>query len=151
MIGLILFLHMTAVTVFVGIVIVSLFYVRSALKQTDAQIALRALKTTLLGDVLVLPCLIILFGTGLYLVCLNNLSIQVPWVFVALVTFLLASFFWLVNVFLKLNCYRALKKNKKVWRGFWLLYVLITVCMVLLFIMMIHDALTRSTVFSFLF
>jgi len=141
-------LHMLAVTGFVGITLSSVFFVRYALKKADPKKKIDIFKVIFIGDVFVLPFLVILFGTGLYLVHVNHFSLVLPWIFVALVTFGLVSIGWLMHFLLRLRYFYQLKQGKNGFKYFWVLYCVIASVMFLLFLMMMHDAITQSTLFG---
>ena len=143
------FLHILSVTSFVGIALSSVFFVRQALNQKDNMAASNILKTTFLGDWFVIPSLAMLFVTGMYLVQMKHLSLEIPWIFAALITFIIVVLCWLVNFLLRLRYFYQLKKGRRGFQHFWFFYCVMTVVMFLLFIIMMHDAITQSTFLMF--
>ena len=137
-------LHLIGGTVFLGITIASYFYI--SYSKSDQKLRLFALKTSLLGDILIALIIVLQYITATLLVKLNHLSFATPWIIVAYIAFSLVSFCWLVNVIIKVH-------NVRLTNGFQYnkLFHAMHMLIILVFILIIHDAVMQKTYFNFLF
>ncbi len=140
-------IHVMCGVVFIGITIASFFYVLNSRRQQQADVLRYALKVSLLGDILLAMIILVQFVSATLLVHLNQLSVQTPWIEVAYLAFAVVSVLWLINVVIKVvNLKQVLFTHLKGYRWFCALHVL----MLLIFVVIVHDATTQSTFLGFL-
>lgn len=131
--------------VLIGVTILGLFvayYFYFSLTKYEMPAARRMLKLSLITDCFVFIAIMLLFMTGTHLVLANHFSFQTPWIQMAYKILGLLTFCWLIIVAIKaLNFF---KKDQTIFLGkrvFHTCHVLIFI----LFVLIIHDAVTQST------
>lgn len=139
MAAIILFLHLLCGVSFFGVVIASFVYIAKSIKQNDPALLQYAIKTSLLGDCAIFPIILIQILTGTFLVHHDHLPLNTPWIVVAYIVFALASMMWFL-----LGIIKYLNISSERFRFKTLFYVL-NILMIVLFCLIIHDAVTQQT------
>jgi hypothetical protein len=137
-------LHLMCGTVFLGITIASYFYIAQA--KADLKLQAYALKASLLGDRLVVVIIVLEYLTATGMVKAHHLAFSTPWIVVAYIAFSVIVLCWVGNVCLKT---KALKAGQPL-KGSVLFHVL-HIAMIVIFMMVIHDAVMQHTYLTFLF
>src|SRR3990167_806290 len=128
------FIHVLCGVSFLGIIIASFVYITKSIKQQDIQLLRYAIKTSLLGDCILFPIILIQILTGTFLVYYYHLSLNTPWVIVAYIIFFIAAIIWFLLAFIKyLNLSTPHFRYKK-------LFYFLNILIIVLFCMIIHDA-----------
>lgn len=139
------FLHLVCGTTFFGITIAAFFYIAKSINQGDRSLIDYSLRASYFGDAIILLCIIIQFISAESLVSSGHFTLEVPWIFVAYLAFSLLILLWLINLIIKRFCLSKTVIN------FIKSYYLINIMMILIFVIIIHDAVTQSTWMDFLF
>lgn len=147
MLAFIKFFHIICGVSFLGIIIASFFCIARSIKANDRDLINYSLKSSYFGDLIILLCVIIQTVTSLSLVSARGFSFYVPWILVAYHAFGLLLVFWISLFFIKKN---QLAKKNITPLSIKMFYTL-NILMIIIFIIIIHDAVTQSTGFEFLF
>lgn len=136
------FIHVLCGVTFFGIAIASFVYVTSSIKQKNTTLLHYALQTSLLADCLIFPIIIILFLSGTVMVHDHHLSFNTPWIIVAYAAFIVVSMIWILLVWIK---YRHFISKKTAPFRFKKTFIVLNIVMILIFCMIVHDAVTQQT------
>ncbi|MBV8802241.1 MAG: DUF2269 family protein [Gammaproteobacteria bacterium] len=147
MLAFIKFFHIFCGISFFGLMMASFFYIARSINTNDRDLINYSIKTSYFADVVILLCITIQTVTSLSLVSSGGFNLHVPWILVAYHAFALLFISWVSLFFIKKNCFS--KNNITSWsiKTFYGLNILI----ILFFIIIVHDAITQSTGFEFLF
>lgn len=141
------FFHLICGISFFGITIASFFYIARSIYNADQTLVNYSIKASYFGDLIILLCIIIQTITSTSLVAAGHYTLQIPWIFVAYHAFGILVLLWLMLLVMKrFQLSKTLSTNYAIK-----FYYLINVTMLLIFIVIIHDAVTQSTWFEFLF
>jgi len=141
------FLHLLCGLSFFGIVIASFFYIASSLYKRDKSLIDYSIRASYFGDGIIFLCGSIVFVSAQILVRAGHFSMSIPWIFVAFHAFSLLLVLWFFNLVVK-----AFYLSKKSIPFYSLcIYYFLNLSMLLIFIIIIHDAVMQSTGFDFLF
>ncbi|HLB56295.1 MAG TPA: DUF2269 family protein [Coxiellaceae bacterium] len=136
------FIHVLCGVSFFGITIASFAYISKSIKKNDSALLHYALKTSLLGDRIIFPIIIIQFITGAMMVQYHHLSFQTPWIIVAFIALSVVSLIWFLLFLIKYINYSSGRNTFfKFKKSFFILNIII----ILLFCMIIHDAIAQKT------
>lgn len=147
MLSIIKFFHLICGISFFGIIIASFFYIGRSIQKKDLSLIIYSIKASYFGDAIILLCVLIQLATSFFLVSAGNFTIKIPWIFIAYHAFGAIILLWLMLFIIKKFYF-----SKKFIPTYSLrLYYLTNILMILIFIIIIHDAVTHSTAFEFLF
>ncbi len=141
------FLHLLCGTSFFGIIIAEFFYIVASLKTQDRSLIQYSIKASYCGDALILMCVLIQLATSTALVVAGKFTLSVPWILVAYHAFALLILLWLTSLALKkwkISKEPLSKSSIKI-------FYIVNIAMIVLFIIVIHDAIMQQTVLEFLF
>ncbi len=141
------FLHLIGGTTFLGIMIAAFFYITRSIKKSDRSLIHYSLKTSYFGDGIIFFIILIQFATAIKLVSAGHFALAIPWIFVAYHAFGTVVVLWISILLIKLFYLSKTDISPTVLRIFYFLNVM----MILIFVIIIHDAVTQSTWFAFLF
>ena len=147
MLSFIKFVHVICGVSFFGIIIASFFYIARSIKYSDRSLINYSLTTSYFGDAIILLCILILLITSIPLVSAGHFTLKVPWIFIAYHAFGCLIVLWLLTILIKKFC---LSKAVIAPYSVKIFYILNS-AMILIFIVIIHDAVTQSTGLEFLF
>ncbi len=134
-------IHLIGGVTFFGIITAGFFYIINAYRKHDSMLLQYAIKTSFFGDILIIIFIIIQYYTGTVLMHNANLSLATPWVLVAYIAFSFVTIFWFLLILLKIKMMRSQTIS---W-----IYVSLNILIILLFILIIHDAVMHATYFNF--
>jgi hypothetical protein len=147
MLSIIKFFHVTCGVSFLGIIIASFFYITRSIHKRDRSLIDYSIKASYFGDALILLCIFIQITTATSLVSAGNFTLKVPWIFIAYHAFGLLALLWLLTIPIKKFYFSKPVIAPASLKSFYFL----NMAMVLIFIIIIHDAVTQSTGLEFLF
>ena len=134
-------IHILCGVTFFGLMIASFVYVISSVRQNDPTLFRYCLKVSLYGDVLIFPIIVVLFLTGTFMVYHHHLPMNTPWIIVAYCALSVVSVLWFLLVLIKLNAISTNAASLCYRKSF----VMVNVIIILVFCMIIHDAITQQT------
>lgn len=141
------FLHLICGTTFFGIMIAAFFYLARSIKNGDRSLKNYSLKASYFGDGVIFFIVLIQFATAIKLVSAGHFTLAIPWIFIAYHAFGAIVLLWISILMIKLLYLSKTAILPIALRIFYFLNVM----MILIFIIIIHDAVTQSTWFDFLF
>lgn len=141
------FVHVLIGVTMLGFVVAYYFYFN--FNQKDLRTRRNILRLSFLMDGLILPFILILFMTGAQLMVANHLSPAVPWVHVAFMALGLVTFCWLISVCIKITNYYFLSRGKVEFYGKRIFHTC-NILIIVLMVIIIHDAVTQSTFLGFM-
>jgi uncharacterized membrane protein len=141
------FLHLICGTTFFGIIIVAWFYVARSIQKSDRALIDYSLKASYVGDGAIILLILIQLITSAKLVSYGHFTLAVPWIFIAYHAFASIILLWLGILLIKFVYFPKTNISLAALKVFHLLNVI----MVAIFVVIIHDAVTQSTWFDFLF
>ncbi|MHB1949271.1 MAG: hypothetical protein ACYCQI_14280 [Gammaproteobacteria bacterium] len=141
------FLHLICGTTFFGIMIAAFFYIARSIRKGDRSLINYSLKASYFGDGIIFFIVLIQFITAIKLVSVGHLTLAIPWIFIAYHAFGTIVLLWLSILLIKLLLLSKTDISPIALK----VYYLLNVMMILIFIIIIHDAVTQSTWFDFLF
>ncbi len=141
------FFHLIGGTTFFGIMIASFFYITHSIKKNDLSLIHYALKASYVGDAIIFFIIIIQIITANRLVSDGYFTLSVPWISMAYYAFGVIILLWLSILWVKLN-YLVKKDISTIAIK---IFYLLNVMTILIFMIIIHDAVTHNTWFNFLF
>ncbi len=141
------FLHLICGTTFLGIIIASFFYIANSIKKSDRELIDYSLKASYFGDAIIFFIIIVQLITAIKLVVDGNFTLAIPWILIAHYAFAIVIILWLGILLLKLRYL----SNPNISSTTIKIYYLFNIMIILIFIIIIHDAVTQSTWFEFLF
>ena len=141
------FLHLICGTTLFGVMIASFFYIALSIYKNDKALTQYALKTSYFGDGIILVMTIIQFITAQHLVVDGHFTLAIPWIFIAYHAFALVVLLWLCQFLIKFFYLSKSSCSPTILK----LYYFFNVTIILIFLIIIHDAVTQSTWFDFLF
>lgn len=145
MLALLKFLHIFCGTIFFGISVATFFYIARSIQKGDHALIRYSIKTSYFGDGLISVCMACLLASSFPLRVAGNFSLSVPWIFIAYLAFSMLIVLWLINILLK----RTLSLTSPAPRVIKSFYAL-NITMMLIFIIIIHDAVFKNTALAFL-
>lgn len=122
------------------------FYIARSIKKQDRSLINYSLKASYFGDAMIFLIVLIQFITAYQLVSIGNFTLAVPWIFVVYVAFSTVILLWLTIFLLKFFYLTKENISTIAIKFFYWLNIMI----ILIFIIIIHDAVTQSTWFDFL-
>lgn len=141
------FLHLICGTTFFGIIIAAFFYIALSISKNDRSLINYSLKASYFGDAVIFCIVLIQLITAVQLVSAGHFTLAIPWIFIAYHAFGIVILLWLSILLLKIFYLSKTTISPIALKIFYLLNVL----MITIFIIIIHDAVTQSTWFDFLF
>ncbi len=147
MLSIIKFFHVICGVSFFGITIASFFYVTRSINKHDSSLIDYSIRTSYFGDAIILLCIFIQIATSMPLVSAGNFTLEVPWIFIAYHAFGFLIILWLLTLFIKKFYFSRMIIASFTLKCFYFL----NFAMILIFIIIIHDAVTQSTGLEFLF
>ena len=141
------FLHIICGTIFLGISIAEFFYIARSIHSSDRTIIDYSIKVSYFGDGAAFLCMLVLLITAARLVSVGHFTLAVSWIFVAYLAFGTIILLWLSNLFIKQLYFSKTNISPYAVRAFYFT----NITMLFIFIIIIHDAVTQSTWFHFLF
>ncbi len=146
MLAMIKCMHVLCGLAFFGITLAAFFYISRSIKSHDRAAIAGALKASYYGDALIFCCIVSQSASSVALVSANHLSVKVPWIFVAYHAFGLVVLLWLGTLLLKL-CYLA---KERIAAGALKTFYALHIGLIMVFMLIIRDAVTQSTGLEFL-
>ena len=140
------FLHLICGTTFFGIMIAAFFYISRSIHKGDRDLINYSLRTSYFGDGIIFFIALTVFITAITLVSKGHFTPKVPWIFVAYHAFGAIILLWLGILFIKLRYLSKTPISAIALKIFYGLNIMI----ILIFMIIIHDAVTQSTWFNFL-
>lgn len=139
--------HLICGVSFFGIMLAAFFYIARSIKKCDRSLIDYSIRASYFGDLVVLLCIIILLASSTPLISVGHFTRSVPWIFVAYHAFSCLVVLWLLNVVIKFFFLSKPIIASSAVKTFYFL----NMAMILIFIVIIHDAVMRSTWLEFLF
>lgn len=127
-------------------IISAFFYIAYSFQRNDRLLMSYSLKASYFGDIVILMCIVTQFITAAKLMFAGDFSMAIPWIRVAHAAFGSIVLLWLIGVLLKFFYLSKPKINILTLRCFYCLNLAIIV----IYMIIIHDAITQSTWFNFL-
>ncbi len=139
------YIHVLLGVTLAGFFVGNYFYINLAIQQ-NCRMTLRFIlsKSLLVDCILFLPIIVIVLATGSYQVIFLNLSLTTPWILSAYLFFLVFIILWLSLFCLKSYNYIFVKDYKILFKGE-ILFHCINLISIILFIVIIHDAIRKVT------
>jgi hypothetical protein len=147
MLPIIKFFHIICGVSFFGITIASFFYITRSINMNDRSLIDYSIRASYFGDAIISLCIFILIASSIPLIFAGNLTLKVPWIFVAYHAFGFIIILWIVNIFIKKVYLSRIVIASYSLKAFYYL----NVAMILIFITLIHDAVRKSTWIELLF
>ncbi|MDR3492109.1 MAG: hypothetical protein P4M12_08735 [Gammaproteobacteria bacterium] len=141
------FFHVTCGVSFFGIIIAAFFYIASSINKRDQSLINYSIRASYFGDAIILLCIFIQLATSMLLVSAGHFTLKVPWIFIAYHAFGFLIILWLLTLFIKKFYLSRKVISPYSLRSFYFLNII----MMLIFIIIIHDAVMQSTGLEFLF
>lgn len=141
------FLHLICGTTFLGLMIASFYYITRSIKKNDRALIAYSLKASYFSDGVIFLIVPIQFLTAAYLVYTKHLTLAIPWILVAYHAFATVVLLWAAIFLIKILSLSKKTISSSALRIFYLLNSLV----ILIYVIIIHDAVTHSTWFEFLF
>ena len=146
-ISIIKFFHIICGISFFGITIAAFFYIARSINKHDRSLIDYSIRASYFGDAIILLCIFIQIASSIQLISAGHFTLEVPWIFVANHAFGFLIILWILNLFIK-KCYLSSTTiTSYSLKSFYYL----NIAMILIFIIIIHDAVTKSTWLEFLF
>jgi len=147
MLAIIKFLHLICGVSFFGIIIATFFYISRSIHKKDRSLINYSIKTSYFGDAIILLCILVQIATSIALVLAGHFTLKVPWIFIAYHAFGLLILLWLLTIVIKIVCF-----SKKTISSYSLkIFYALNISMIIIFIIIIHDAVIKNTGLAFLF
>lgn len=127
--------------------IAEFFYIARSIRNGDRSLINYSLKASYFGDGIIFLIILIQFATAIKLVSAGYFTLAIPWVFIAYHAFGTVVLLWIGILMIKLLYLSKTDISPIALKIFYFLNVMI----ILTFIIIIHDAVTQSTWFDFLF
>lgn len=140
-------LHLISGTTILGIFIAEYFYVMRSIVLREYDLMMYTIKTSYVGDGLILLCLSLQFFTIAPLISAGNLNFHIPWIRVAHLAFGLVILLWIFKILIKIKYFKIDSLPIFAKR----IYHCLSISIFIIFFIIIHDAVMRSTWFTFLF
>lgn len=147
MLSIIKFFHVISGVSFLGIVIAAFFYITRSFNKNDRSLIDYSIRASYFGDAIILLCIFIQIATSIPLVSAGHFTLEVPWIFIAYHAFGFIILLWLLILFIKKFYFSRTAIAPYSLKSFYFM----NVAMILIFIIIIHDAVTQSTGLEFLF
>ena len=147
LLSIIKFFHIIAGISFFGITIAAFFYITRSIHKRDHALIDYSIKTSYFGDALILLCILIQVASAISLTSAGHFTLSVPWIFVAYHAFGFLILLWIINILIKKFLLSKLVIAPYSLKSFYYLNIV----MIFVFMMIIHDAVTKSTCLAFLF
>lgn len=141
------FLHLICGTTFFGVMIAAFFYIARSIRKNDQSLINYSLKASYFGDGIIFLIALIQLITAINLVSAGHFTLAIPWIFIAYHAFGAVVLLWIGILIIKLLYLSKTDISPIALRVFHALNIM----MILIFIIIIHDAVTQSTWFDFLF
>lgn len=141
------FLHLICGTTFLGIIIAAFFYIARSVYKGDRPLIDYSLRASYFGDALIVIILFFQLVTAVNLVLAGYFTPAISWIFIAYCAFGVIILLWLGVLFIKLLYFSKSIIPPLSLKIFYVLNGL----MIIIFIIIIYDAVTQSTWFDFLF
>lgn len=139
--------HIICGVSFFGITIATFFYITRSIHKHDRALIDYSIRASYFGDAIILLCIFIQIATSIPLVIAGHFTLEVPWIFIAYVAFGFLIILWLLTVFIKKFYFSRKKIALYSLKSFYFL----NIAMILTFIVITHDAVTKRTGLEFLF
>ena len=147
MLSLIKFFHVLCGVSFLGITIASFFYITQSINKQDRALIDYSIRVSYFGDALILGCIFVQIATSIPLIIAGHFTLEVPWIFIAYLAFGILILLWLLTLLIKKFYFSKVVIAPFPLKSFYSL----NIAMILIFIIIIHDAVTQSTGLEFLF
>lgn len=142
MMSFIQFIHVLFGVSFLGILIASFLYITNSIQQKNMVLLQYALRISLFGDRILFFIIILQVFTGTFLVHDHHLSFSTPWIIVAYIIFSLIAVIWFLLLLIK-NMNRS---DSKIFSfRYQTLFYSLNILVIILFFIVIHDAVTQQT------
>jgi hypothetical protein len=141
------FFHLICGISFLGITIAAFFYIAYSIHKQDRALIDYSIRASYFGDAIILLCILIQLISSIPLISAGHFTLKVPWIFVAYHAFGFLILLWLINVAVKRFLF-----SKAIIASYSLkIFYFLNIATLLIFIMVIHDAVTHSPWLEFLF
>lgn len=147
MLSVIKFFHVLCGITFFGITIASFFYIARSINKQERPLIDYSITASYVGDAMILLCILVQMITSPHLVSAGHFNLNVPWIFIAYLAFYLLIVLWISMVVIKKYYLSKIIISHNAIKAFYFL----NIAMILIFIIIIHDAVTHSTGLEFLF
>lgn len=147
MLSIIKFFHVLCGISFLGITIAAFFYISRSIHKQDRTLINYSIRASYFGDALILGCIFVQIATSIPLVIAGHFTLEVPWIFIAYLAFGFLIILWLLTLLIKKFYFSRAVIASFPLKSFYSL----NIAMILMFIIIIHDAVTQSTGLEFLF
>ncbi|MGC1182229.1 DUF2269 family protein [Legionella sp.] len=147
MLSIIKFFHVICGVSFFGITIATFFYITQSINKHDQALIDYSIRASYFGDAIILLCIFIQITTSIPLVTSGHFPLEVPWIFIAYHAFGFLIILWLLTLLIKKFYFSRKVIALYSLKSFYSL----NIAMILIFIIIIHDAVTQSTGLEFLF
>ncbi|EKD78174.1 MAG: hypothetical protein ACD_42C00014G0003 [uncultured bacterium] len=133
------FIHVMSGVGLFGLLVASFVYISGSLRQKNPIMLRYAVKTSLTIDWIIFFIILLQFLTGTFMVHYHRLSFHTPWITIVYFALCVVSIIWFFLVWIK---YRNRHRDNFNYRK---LFYCLNVIMIILFFMIIHDAVTQQT------
>ncbi len=147
MVEIIKFFHIIGGTTLFGISIASFFYVLTSIQKQDKTLIRYTISASYFLDAIIFTLLILQFVSSIPMIHTANLSFKTPWIIVAFISLAAVGIIWLLNLFNKLY----FLSKPMISKASLVFFAVLNIISIMIFIVIIHDAVMKATVFNFLF
>ena len=133
------FLHVIAAVTLAGIHLASFFYTMHSHRQKQGKLIRHALKVSFLNDAILVMLIATIYWTAIHLQQSLRLSPNIPWIIVAHIIFGMTILLWLAQLAIRVMSFN----DKKIL--FPRCYTALSVCIWIMFALIIRDACLHST------
>lgn len=141
-------LHVTVGVVFLGLTIAQYFYIINNIHQKKPILFFYSLRFSFFADGLIALLIIFLLISAASLTKNMHISTLPLWITVAYWLFSLIMLLWIINLGLKIHYYRQFKQGRQSTSPRLIFHFSHSI-MLILFTLIIHDAVNRSTFLTF--
>jgi len=138
------YLHVMFGATYFGLIVATFFYITNSLHYQNWALTSYAIKTSFFADVIILFITLEQFATAGILQKATGLTLQVPWVYIAYLAFSTVTVLWVISFCIRYLSYKSSQiKFKKS-------YIICNSLLILLLVMIFHDAIRQQTYLTFL-
>ncbi len=141
------FIHLICGTTFLGLMIASFYYITLSIRKNDRVLIEYSIKASYFSDGIILLIVPLQLATATYLVSVGHFTLKIPWIFIAYHAFGAIILFWIAILAIKIFYLSKPRIPPTALRFFYFFNSLV----ILIYIVIIHDAIMQSTWFEFLF
>lgn len=144
------FIHVLLGITLLGSLTIFYIFINSAIRQHDNVALKYTTQFSLYMDLLIVLIFVVLFLTGTFLVYQKYFSFSIPWIRAAYFLLALTVICWMTSFIIRFNNYKKLCNNNFEQFQYKRLFHSCHWLIILFIIFIVHDAVTKSTLFNVL-